>query len=149
MTQLVVVIIVVLIPEIIAAVLANKFTVHSNWDSFKYGLYAFVLGISTYALLQLFRYSENLVKFLCSGALTWSNLSIWNIAENSNSLISPSEIVSAVFLSVPVAFIAAACIQHKVITRIGNRIHVTTKYGGENLFSYFYEFEGGELGICA
>jgi hypothetical protein len=37
--------------------------------------------------------------------------------------------------SVPVAFVVAACVQHKLITRIGNFLHVTPKYGDESLYS--------------
>ena len=59
-------------------------------------------------------------------------MAIWSIERDVNFAVLPWEIVVAMLLSVPVAFTAAACVQHKVITRI-----VTSKYGDENLYTYF------------
>ncbi len=56
MSQLVIVVIVVLLPGILATSIADKLTVHSAWDSFKFPLYALLLGVLTYSLLQLLVY---------------------------------------------------------------------------------------------
>jgi len=144
MTQLAVVIIVVLLPGILATSIADKLTAHSKWDSFKFPLYALVLGVLTYSLLQLLVYGWDLLVFAWgalnfrrSSVVDWAPLAIWRIARNGNSTVPSWEIVTAVFLSVPVSFIVAACVQHKVVTRIGNLMKVTSKYGDENLYSYF------------
>jgi Family of unknown function (DUF6338) len=144
MTQLAIVVIVVLLPGILATTIADKLTVHSKWDSFKFPLYALVLGVLTYSLLQVLVYGWDAlvyawssIKFHRPATISWTPLAIWNIEQNVNFAIPPWEIVVAMFLSVPVAFAAAACVQHKVITRIGGLIHVTSKYGDENLYSYF------------
>jgi hypothetical protein len=54
------------------------------------------------------------------------------------------EIVSSVFLAVPVSFVVAACVEHKMLTRIGSWMHVTSKYGEENLYSYFMNMKENE-----
>jgi hypothetical protein len=114
------------------------------WDSFKFALYSLVLGVMTYSLLQLFAFGRDILicywhiaKSHRSGPISWIYLQIWSIAQNGSATIFSWEIVAAVLLAVPVAFIVAACLQHKLITRIGNFLHVSPKYGDENLYSYF------------
>ena len=137
MNQLAVVLIIVLLPGIIAATLANKLTVHEQWDSFKFGLYSFVLGVLTYSLLQVALYVRALLHWRWFAPLVWQHLAIWKLAQDGTAAVPPWEVVFAVFLALPTAFIVSACIQHKWITRLGNRLRVTSKYGDENLFSYF------------
>lgn len=137
MNQLAVVLVVVLFPGIIAATIANKLTVHSRWDSFKFALYAFVLGVLTYASLQLGVYAADLFNSWCSGTRSWRHLAIWMVAQDGSTAIPPWEIATAVFLSVPLAFVVSAGVQYKVLTRVGNWLRVTTKYGDENLYTYF------------
>ncbi|HZF31336.1 MAG TPA: hypothetical protein VE907_19625 [Gammaproteobacteria bacterium] len=63
MNQLAVVVIVVLFPGILAATVADKLTVHSKWDSFKFALYSFLLGVLTYSVLQILAYAATLPAF--------------------------------------------------------------------------------------
>jgi len=144
MSQLVIVVIVVLLPGILAASIADKLTVHSAWDSFKFPLYALLLGVLTYSLLQLLVYGWNILVYAWnagsaqqSQVIAWTTLTIWNLTRNGNSAISALEIVAAVVLAIPVSFIVSACVCHKVICTVGNWMHVTSKYGDENLYSYF------------
>ena len=137
MNQLAVVLVVVLFPGIIAATVANKLTVHPRWDSFKFSLYAFVFGVLTYSALQLGIYAGNIAVSWGSGSLIWRHLAIWKVVQDAATPIPTWELVWAVLLSVPLAFVVSAVVQHKAITRLGNRLHVTTKYGDENLYSYF------------
>ena len=144
MSQLLIVVIVVLLPGILATSIADELTIHSPWDSFKYPLYALLLGVLTYSLLQLLVYGWdvvvyvwNVASFHRSRVLGWTTLAIWNIAWNGSLTIPSLDIVSAVFLAVPVSFTVAACMHHKVITRIGTWVRVTSKYGDGNLYSHF------------
>ena len=63
MNQLVVSLVVILMPGIIAAIISDKLTSHSKWDSFKFALYSLVLGVLTYAMLQIFVYLYDLFSF--------------------------------------------------------------------------------------
>ncbi len=144
MSQLAIIVIVVLMPGILAASVADKLTVHSKWDSFKFPLYALIFGVLTYSLLQLVLYGWDVIVYVWSAVRShrpstpsWTSLAIWSIAQDGNSKIRPVEVVAAVVLAGPVAFIVAACVQHKIITRVGNFLRVTPKYGDENLYTYF------------
>jgi hypothetical protein len=151
MSQLVIVVIVVLLPGILATSIADKLTVHSAWDSFKFPLYALLLGVLTYSLLQLLVYGWNILAYAWnvgsahrSRTIEWTTLTIWNVTRNGNSPISALEIVAAVLLAIPVSFIASACVYHKVISTVGHWMHVTSKYGDENLYFYFMNMKDNE-----
>lgn len=137
MTQLVVSIVVILLPGIVATIISDKLTSHSKWDSFKFGLYALVLGVFSYGILQFLVYIYNVLQSLTINGLNWQHLNIWNSALSGGQNISAWEVCSAFLLSVPVAFIASWIINHKVFNKIAQRIKISNKYGDENLFSYY------------
>lgn len=141
MNQLVVVLVMILLPGIISAIISDKLTTHSKWDSFKFSLYAFTLGVLTYASLQLIVYLIDMAKAVSLSPVSWTNLAIWNSALNGGSGIKAWEICIAVVLSLPVAFLASWTINFKIFNKIAQRIKVTTKYGDENLYSYYLNAE--------
>ena len=107
MNQLVVTLIVILLPGIIAAVISDKITVHSKWNTFKFSLYAFVLGVMSYAALQLIYYSYDIIKSCSFNVPSWSHLSIWHSATVDNPNVPANEVVYAVALSLPISFFAS------------------------------------------
>ena len=137
MTQLVVSIVVILLPGIIATIISDKLTSHSKWDAFKFGLYALVLGVFSYGILQFLVYVYNVFKSLTISGFVWQHLNIWNSALNGGKDIHAWEVCSAFLLSVPVAFIASWMINYKVFNKIAQLIGISNKYGDENLFSYY------------
>ncbi|MBU2887183.1 hypothetical protein KO507_15560 [Gilvimarinus agarilyticus] len=141
MNQLVVVLVMILLPGIIATIISDKLTTHSKWDSFKFGLYAFTLGVLTYATLQLIVYLVDMCKAISLIPFSWTNLAIWNSALNGGAGIKAWEICVAVFLSVPVAFFASWTINFKLFNKFAQKINVSTKYGDENLYSYYLNAE--------
>jgi hypothetical protein len=76
MSQLVIVVIVVLLPGIPATSIADKLTVHSAWDSFKFPLYALLLGILTHSLLQLLVYGWSILAYAWNVGSTETKISI-------------------------------------------------------------------------
>ncbi len=144
MNQLVVTLIFVLLPGIIANVICDKIAVHSKWTSFKFSVYAFVLGIISYVFLQLFYYfidiyySIDISRSWLPGNANWSHLEIWgSFVAKDPSPLPEEEIVVATFLAFPVAYLAAFFINHKIFNKFAQRIGVSRKYGDENLFSYY------------
>ena len=136
MNQFVVTLIVILIPGIIAAVISDKITVHSKWDAFKFSLYAFILGLLTYAGLQLIYYLIDIVKNIFS-LTSWSHLKVWNSATSNKNNIVASEVVYATLLSLPIALFASFLINYKVFNKLAKKLKVSSKYGDENLYSYY------------
>lgn len=141
MSQFAVTLVVIMFPGIIAAIVADKITSHSKWDSFKFGLYSLVLGIFCYSLLQVISLIFDF--FIDDGFLSrWNWLSIWDRAAKSDSVVNPYEVGCAVLLCFPVAFAASFAINHKIFNKAASFFRVSKKFGDENLFSYFMNGDG-------
>jgi ABC-type multidrug transport system fused ATPase/permease subunit len=137
MNKLLITLIIILFPGVIATIIAGKITFHSKWDSFKYGLYSFVLGVCTYGVLQIFVYIYNMFAAGSVSIVTWTHLDVWSIAIKDTPQVSPWEICLAAVLAIPVAFFASWLINHKVFNKLAQNVKASTKYGDENLFSYY------------
>lgn len=137
MNELLVTFVVILLPGILAAVIADKITIHQRWDAFKFTLYAILLGVGCYAGVQVIVWCINAVTWLCVDEPSWHNLQIWSSALSEGDGLLGREVVFATAMSGPVAALAALLINYKVFNRIAQKIRVTTKYGDENLYSYF------------
>ena len=137
MSKLVVVLVLLLLPGIFATVISDKLTHHSKWDSFKYTLYALVLGVFTCTIVQIGVYAYDIYSYRNIGSLQLHSLSIWGAALDDKVKFNSWEVVVATVLSMPVAFLAAFLVNTKKINKLGSLLHVTTKYGDENLYSYY------------
>lgn len=137
MNQLIVTLIVVLLPGIVAAVICDKITVHSKWTPFKFGVYAFVLGVFSYASLQMLYYIFDVISNCSFNPEQWSHLKTWDATVSDNPSIPALEITFATLFALPTSFIAAFFINHKVFNKISQWLKVSSKYGDENLFSYY------------
>lgn len=125
-------------PGIIATIICDKLTNHSKWDSFKFGLYALTLGMACYALLQVCFYIFNFCyAIINSESIQWSNLKIWSSVLNGGTGLEPLEICAAVLLSIPVSFFASWLINFKLFNKFAQILRVSSKFGDENLYSYY------------
>ncbi len=139
MNEFLAALVIILFPGIVAAVICDKIAVHSRWGSFKFTLYAFVLGVSSYALVQVAQWAVYSLASLCP---RWEiignqNLAVWAYVVDSSRELRPGELVVGSLVAIPVAFLAASAINHKWLNKIARRFGVSTKYGDENLFSYY------------
>lgn len=137
MNQLVVTLIVILMPGIIANVICDKIAVHSTWSSFKFSLYAFVLGMSCYVCLQIIYYAHDYTHAASFSEMTFSHLKVWSASVADNPKIPAIEVIFATIISLPISLIAAFFINHKIFNKIATGLGISTKYGDENLFSYY------------
>jgi hypothetical protein len=141
MSQFAVTLIAVMFPGIISAIVADKITSHSKWDSFKFGLYSLVLGILAYALLQALSLVFDL--FVDDGfSSRWNWLTIWDRAAKADAIVNPYEVGWAAVLAFPVAFAASFSVNYKVFNKIASFLKISKKFGDENLFSYFMNGDG-------
>lgn len=137
MNQLLVIISIILLPGVIGTIIVDKLTVHSKWEPFKYILYSFVLGVFSYAFFQIIIYFRDFFR-TCSFLNTqWTNLKIWNIGFTNETSLSGSEVIFAIVLSIPLSFFISWVINNKVLNKVGEFFKVTTKYGDENLYTYY------------
>jgi hypothetical protein len=126
-------------PGIIATIICDKLTNHSKWDSFKFSLYSLTLGMGCYVFLQALMYGYNAFSAITVSweNVQWSNLKIWNIALNGGNGLDALEICIAVTLSIPMAFFASWLINFKFFNKLARKLRVSSKFGDENLYSYY------------
>lgn len=126
-----------MLPGIIAAVIADKLVVHSKWPSFKFSLYALVLGMLSYSALQAVYYAWDILSTFSFSPSRWSHLNTWSAIIDDQPQIYPPELLSATVLSIGVAFLVTFIVNYKVFNKIAQRLNISFKYGDENLFSYY------------
>lgn len=140
MNELAISIAVILLPGLIASVICDKIVVHMvRWDAFKYSIYSFIFGVASYILLQFIFYI--LAAFFrlfpsCHYEII-STLSVWSIIQNQKQTIVLSEVAFATAISPLVAIAAAWLVNYKILNKISQKIRVSSKFGDENLFSFF------------
>jgi hypothetical protein len=140
MNELAIAVGVILFPGLITAVICDKITVHSpRWGSFKYSVYSFIFGVSCYVALQGLAYFWGWVAgcFFPTLSFASATLNVWTIATTQRVSIDPSEVFLATVLSPAIAALAAFTVNHKLINRAAQKLRVSSKYGDENLFSFF------------
>ena len=137
MNQLVVTLAIILLPGIVAAVISDKITVHSKWTPFKFVLYAFVLGVFSYALLQIGRFILDVLDTPNDSPIEWTYLQVWSNAVSEKPKIPGWEVVIALVCSVPTALFASYLVNYKIFNKLAQKIRVSSKYGDENLYSYY------------
>jgi len=137
MDKLAITIILILMPGIIATIISEKLTHHSKWDSFKFSLYSLVLGILSYSILQVTYYVKDLITYLITSKISWTNLNIWNCALDNNIPILPLEIILASIVSLLVGFLVTWAINSQKLNKIATKMKISFKYGDNNLYSYY------------
>lgn len=140
MNELAIAVGVILFPGLITTVICDKITVHSQrWESFKYSIYSFIFGVFCYVMLQALTILWSLgAAYLYPTLLLESPiLNVWTVVTNQRISISPAEVLVATSLSPFVAALAAFTINHKLINRTAQKLGLSSKYGDENLFSFF------------
>lgn len=140
MNELAIAVGVILFPGLITAVICDKITVHSpKWGSFKYSVYSFIFGVSCYVALQVLAYLWDWIaaSALPPLVLVSATLDVWAIVTTQRASIDPSEVFWATLLSPGIAAGAAFIVNHKLINRVAQKLRISSKYGDENLFSFF------------
>jgi len=118
--------ILLLIPGGVASIIFEKLTIHKSWEPFKFVTYSIMFGGFTYFLAGLtidkwlnFHYLNNF----------WTDLQSKSINYNF--------ILEAVCVAIIIGLVSAGLDNYKIINKLGKRLRLTTKYGDENLYSYF------------
>ncbi len=138
MNSLAVSIVVILFPGIIAAIIADKIAVHSKpWGSFKYSIYSFVFGAWCYFALQVAFWVVCGLHRLKNPGQPWIDLDLWSMISATKPRVEVREVLLACFASPLVAVIAALAINRKLLTKYARRLNISSKYGDENLFSFY------------
>jgi hypothetical protein len=137
MNELAVLVGLISFPGLIATILCDKLLVHAErWNAFKYAIYTFVFGVSSYVLLQAIVWIIGSINRHLPFLHDQMSLRLWDTLVSGRSL-SFTEVAWATALSPAIALLATICVNKKLVHRIAQRFGISNKYGDENLFSYF------------
>lgn len=137
LSELALKLILILIPGILCALVIEKLTVHKPWSAFKFGIHSITTGALTYLIFQILQNIPIYLRNLGSDCQKrYETLSIWTNLTNTKN-IPYDEIAYGCLTSLFLGFFASAFVQFKVLNRTAQFLGITTKYGDENLYSYF------------
>jgi len=118
--------IILLTPGAIACIIFEKLTIHKKWAPFNFIANSILFGGLSYIVAQLLLnicgHDQSLDNF-------WSNLPSKEIPFNALKYAS--------IISIFIGFICAGLDNFKIINKFGKYLNLTTKFGDENLYSYF------------
>lgn len=136
---------IIFFPGIIATIICENITIHIvKWGSFKYILYSFFFGVSSYILEQIVYFTiPHLSTFIQStienGLLSARILPLIHYVI-TDYRIPPkiiANIIVAIILSPAVAIIFSFVHNKKLLNRLAMKIKVSEKYGDESLYYLF------------
>lgn len=118
--------IILLTPGAVASIIYEKLTIHKKWNSFQFIANSILFGGISYLVAQL---AFNICRHDSSFDNFWLNL--------PSKEIPFAAVIKAIITSIFIGFICAGLDNYKIVNRIGKFLKLTTKYGDENLYSYF------------
>ena len=141
-SQLTIKLIILLIPGGIGAIILERLTVHKTWTSFRFILNSIIIGIFSYLILQIIilvvYYLGICVKSNMS--LYTKDLTIWD-SLNENSAIPYLEVIYSSGIGLCIGLILTKIDTKKLLNRFARKYDLSSKYGDENLYSYFLNSE--------
>lgn len=118
--------IILLTPGAIASIIFEKLTIHKKWNSFQFVANSILFGGVSYLFAQL-------IFNICSNDNSFDNF--WSNLPSKE--IQFAVVIKAIITSLFIGFICAGLDNYKIINKVGKYLKLTTKYGDENLYSYF------------
>ncbi len=126
------------LPGIICTLTIDLLTIHGRWSPFDFLLRAFVFGIVTYLLLQLILFVPSGIGNLCSREpINLTYMSIWQSLAKQETAVDFREIAGSSLLSLIVGLLVSKIMNDKLIIKIGRKLKITTKFGDDDVWSYF------------
>ena len=130
--------IILLVPGALATLIYKKLTVRQKESSdFMFVIFSIMFGLFSYLFLQIGSFIISLIEGLCITIKpnyeilkTFSSLS-------DGSQIPFKEVIWASIISILLG-LSISCLDHKkLLNRFARFLHISNKYGDENLFTYF------------
>ena len=127
-----------LMPGILGILILDALVAHKPWSPFLYTIYAIVFGTAVYLIEQVALWAWLALPFQHGMApAAESTLSVWRNITGDGPKFNLTEMLWGIFIAIPLAFASAWIVNKKILNRIAEWTGVSTKYGDENLFSYF------------
>lgn len=150
MNSLSIIVSIILFPGLITTIICDKLIVHHNkWEAFKYSIYSFLFGVLSYSILQIFKiiYNELIILIVPLPKFLSNRLDIWNIIQNEKFPLNLMEIAIATCIAPILAILVTNIVNKKILHKWTQDTGLSSKYGDENLFSYYLNQEDIEF-IC-
>ena len=138
-TELTIRLIILLIPGIIATLRVERLTVHARWSHFRFVIYSILLGGTSYLAIQIIYYFCGLFNYLRDGFYVPIRLKFWESLFDACIPISIEEVILTCIFSIIFGFIITKFNQTKCLQFIARKLHISDKYGEENLYSFFLD----------
>ncbi|MFH0989500.1 MAG: DUF6338 family protein [bacterium] len=125
-------------PGIICTLTIDMLTIHARWSPFDFLIRSFIYGIITYLFLQLLLFTYfGIYSVYHHEQITIAYLSIWRLITEQGQTVNIIEITGSSILSIIVGFIASKVMNDKVLIKIGRKLKITSKFGDDDVWSYF------------
>lgn len=130
--------IILLVPGALATTIFKRLTIrHKEQSDFMFVIISIMFGMFSYLVLQLIIYVITFGKNICSETeIKYEKIETFAKLSISDS-IPYSEIIWASVISIFLGFIISKVDHSKLINNIARRLKISSKYGDENLYSYF------------
>lgn len=137
-TQLTIKLIILLIPGIYSTLIIENLTVHKKWSNFKFIIYSILLGCFSYLTLQtILHLCAFIIWMQMGGDFNPPIITFWKSLFDEKTSINGKEVIETCILSTFLAFFVAFIVSRKYLHKISQYLKISTKYGDENLFSFF------------
>ena len=126
--------ILLLTPGILGILILDSLIEHRQWSAFLYTVYAIVFGTAVYVAEHI---GLRLYWLLASPPGDMHLLSIWSIISGRSTEVNPAEIYIGLIVAVLLAAGVSRAVNYKYANRLARVFKLSSKFGDENLFSYF------------
>lgn len=137
-TELTIKLLLIFFPGIIAALIIDTLTVHKERDFKVFILNSFILGFTSYFILYIAVSINNWIVKYKNLTPTWE-MNFLNSSMDTEMNINTNEVLVATLLSIIIAIIFSACINHRLLFRIGSQMGISRKFGQLDVWSYTFE----------
>ena len=134
-------------PGIVTNIIIRQLTVHSHITPFYFTIYSFLHGLSSYLILQILHYGIHYIYCLfnhsgLTGFDSHNVLKIWSSFDREFQ-IPYQEVLFSLMIAVFLGILYTYMINYKVLHRWANAIHLSSKFGDDDVWSLF--LSSGEI----
>ncbi len=119
-------------PGIVSYMLFRKLAGKNKCEKWEEGCFVVLFSLIIYAIYYIF------VWFFVFFGWSKGELVFFNAVLDESVAIRWQEIIIASLIGVPVAFIVSAVHTYKLINKIGRFLHVTRRFGDEDVWNFFH-----------
>lgn len=137
-SELTVRLLLIFFPGIISAIIIDNLTIHRGREFKVFLLNAFTLGLASYFILFIWISVNNWIVRLKGLVPSWEVNFLDSLIDKTKN-IDIKEVLIATMISVLLAFLISAGINHKLLHRFAKKLKITKKFGQLDVWSYTFD----------